>query len=51
VLGGLPDKVKELYFFTTDKKRGMKEGRCVQISDRKAKFTSDATNFTSIISQ
>ena len=49
-IDGLPKNVKELHIYVTDSKRGMEEGKLIQVSDGTAKFTIDADCFTSLIS-
>lgn len=47
-LTGLPDGVKKLNIYVTDSKRNMKEGKPVNVSNGKARFTLDATSFTTL---
>jgi hypothetical protein len=49
-LSGLPDCVKQLRLVVTDPKRGMEEGKRVQVSSGTARFTLDPACFTTLIS-
>ena len=49
-LSGLPDGVKQLRLYSTDHKRGMEEGKRVQVSKGTAPFTLESLCFTSLIS-
>ena len=48
-VSGLPDSVKELRIWITDKQRGMQEGARIAVSGGKAQFTVDATSFVTLI--
>jgi hypothetical protein len=50
ILEGLPQNLKKLQIYVTDKKRGMEKGELIHVSDGRAKFTIDADCFTSLIS-
>jgi hypothetical protein len=50
-LSGLPDCVKQLRIYSTDHKRGMEEGKRVQVEDGAARFTLDSVCFASLISE
>lgn len=49
-VSGLPDTVKELRIWVTDKQRGMQEGARIPVSGGKASFTVDATSYLTLIS-
>jgi len=49
-VSGLPDTVKELRIWVTDKQRGMQEGARIPVSGGKASFTVDATAYVTLIS-
>jgi len=51
VLEGLPQNVKDLQIYVTDKNRGMGKGDVIHVSGGRAKFTLDADCFTSLISE
>lgn len=48
-LSGLPAGVKQLRVWGTDNRRGMQEGELVPVTDGKARFTLEATSFTTLI--
>ena len=48
-VSGLPDTVKELRIWVTDKQRGMQEGARIPVSGGKASFTVDATSYVTLI--
>jgi hypothetical protein len=50
-LTGLPDKVKTLRRYVTDKTRPSKEGQPVQVVNGQARFTLDTGSYTTLVSQ
>jgi hypothetical protein len=50
-LTGLPDKVKTLRRYVTDKTRPSKEGQPVQVVNGQARFTLDMGSYTTLVSQ
>ena len=51
ILTGLPGTIKLLHIWITDKNRGMQEGAAIRVVNGKAKFTLDATSYTTLISK
>jgi hypothetical protein len=49
-LSGFPESVKELRVYVTDSKRGMEEGKRVNVTNGEAKFTIDEYSFTTLMS-
>ena len=46
---GLPEQVKQLRIWVTDKQRGMQEGERIPVTGGKAQFTLDATSYVTLI--
>jgi hypothetical protein len=48
-LTGLPEKVRTMHFYTTNRSEGIKEGMPVTIRNGEAQFTLQAQSFVTLI--